>query len=197
MYLVHTLKPHFLNDILVLSFRLGLGLKSGSLLEFCMHFYSPCTLNALSVTSSLIWSFWWCLMSNTNKFHKCTLSATHFCRERVNLWRGEGPGTFLHSSESTCHISIQNTKTLVYPLFSQWQFTHLKNIGCWWLTVIMANLVCQLFPAREGMKRSLVFMRPGLWGISEMSDCKHDTNINRISQFPGIWAKLESFLSNV
>jgi hypothetical protein len=53
--------------------------------------------------------------------------------------------------------------------------------------VIMANFVSQLFPARVGMKRSLLLIRRGLWGISEIGDCNYKTDIIRISHFLVIW----------
>jgi hypothetical protein len=63
-------------------------------------------------------------------------------------------------------------------------------MDCWRLTVIIANLVCQLFPAREGMKRSLLFKRPGLWGIREMSDCKHNTKLQETGWCTGLWVPI-------
>jgi hypothetical protein len=67
------------------------------------------------------------------------------------------------NSPDTHALKPQQNAPLILCIILRSQFTHTKHFRLLnILTVIMANFVSQLFPARVGMKRSLLLIRRGL-----------------------------------
>lgn len=62
------------------------------------------------------------------------------------------------------------------------------------LTVLTVNLVCHLFRACIGIKRSPMFIQHGFGGISEVHGCNYKTHIIRISIFLSNMRKMLIFL---